>query len=206
MSKIKRNPLRTTRDVLKPYASIFDGDKTPLKAKIIESPIGSLVAVSNERSLLFLTPIEGKHLDSELKQLTKVFSKSIVENDDSKPLKLLESELSEYFKGDLTKFKTPLELDAIGTEFQQSVWHEIHKIEYGKTSTYSELAKNIGKPKSYRAVANACGRNPISIVVPCHRVLASNNGLGGYSSGVEKKELLLDFEKATSRDEEEKEH
>ncbi|XP_055297874.1 methylated-DNA--protein-cysteine methyltransferase-like [Sitodiplosis mosellana] len=199
MGKIKRNSLKATRDVLKPYASVFDGDKKPLKAKVIESPIGALIAVSNENNLLFLTPIGGKHLDSELQQLTKVFSKSIVEDDDSKPLKLLESELNEYFIGDLMEFKTPFEMNAIGTEFQQSVWNEIHKIEYGKTSTYSELARKIGKPKSYRAVANACGRNPISIVIPCHRVLASNNGLGGYSSGVEKKVLLLDLEKGTSR-------
>lgn len=198
MSKMKRNSLKSTRDVLKPYASLFDGDKIPLKAKVIESPIGALIAVSNEKSLLFLTPISGKHLDAELKQLAKVFSKSIVEDDDSKPLKILESELNEYFKGDLTEFKTPLELNAIGTEFQRAVWNEIHKIEYGKTSTYSKLAQKIGKPNSYRAVANACGRNPISIVVPCHRVLASNNGLGGYSSGVEKKVLLLDLEKGNS--------
>lgn len=195
MRKIKENSLKAARDALKPYVTVFNNDKKPLQAKIIESPIGALIAVTNEKSLLYLTPIGSKHLDLELKQLTKVFSKSIVEDGDSKLLKLLESELTKYFKGDLTEFKTPLDFNTIGTDFQQSVWNEIHKIEYGKTSTYSELAKRIGKPNSYRAVANACGRNPISIIVPCHRVLASNNGLGGYSSGVEKKVLLLELEK-----------
>lgn len=194
MSKIKKNSLKVNRDVLKPYATVFDNDKKPLKAKVIESPIGALVAVSNEKSLVFLTPIGGKHLDMELKQITKTCSKSIVEDGDTEPLNLLESELDAYFKGNLTEFKTPLDFELIGTEFQRSVWKEIHKIEYGKTSTYSELAQRIGKPKSFRAVANSCGRNPISIVVPCHRVLASNNGLGGYSSGIEKKIVLLDLE------------
>lgn len=180
--------------MLKPYTTVFNDDKKPLNAKFIESRIGTLIAVSNEKNLLYLSPIGGKHVDSELKQLTKLLSKSIVENGDSKPLKLLESELNEYFNGNLTEFTTPLQFDVIGTEFQQSVWNEIYKIEYGQTSTYSELAQRIGKPKSYRAVANACGRNPISIIVPCHRILASNNGLGGYSSGIEKKTILLDLE------------
>lgn len=192
MSKTKP---KLERDVLKPYERVFNTNQKPLNAKLIKSPIGTLIAVSDEKNLLMLTSIDGKHLDAELKQLTKVYSKSIVENGECKPLVFLESELNAYFKGNLTEFKTIFEINQVGTEFQRSVWNEIYKIEYGKTSTYSELAHRIGKPKSYRAVANACGKNPISIVIPCHRVLAANNGLGGYSSGVEKKTLLLDLEK-----------
>lgn len=195
MGKVKKDVLNATRDMLKPYARVFDTDKKPLKSKIIDSPIGPLIAIANETFLLNLTPIDSKHLDSELKQLTKVYSKSIVENDDAKPLQLIESELKAYFNGDLKKFETPFDITSVGTDFQRTVWDEIYKIEYGKTCTYSELAQRIGKPKSFRAVANACGLNPISIVVPCHRVLASNSGLGGYGCGAERKALLLNLEK-----------
>ncbi|XP_031629548.1 uncharacterized protein LOC116344869 [Contarinia nasturtii] len=180
MSKIKP---KIERDLLKPYERVFTANQNPLNAKMIESPIGTLVAVTNEKNLLMLTSVDGKHLDAELKHLTKVYSKSIVENDEAEPLKLLETELNAYFKGNLMAFKTTFEIDKLGTEFQRLVWNEIYRIVYGTSSTYSELAQRIGKPKSYRAVANACGRNPISIVIPCHRVLASN-GLGGYSSGI----------------------
>lgn len=195
MGKIRSKDNKPTRDVLKPYTKITEGNKA-LKAKFIESPIGPLICVSNENNLLMLTTIDSKHLDKELKQLTTVHSKAIVENDDAEPLKSIESELQAYFKGDLTTFKTPFDFSSVGTEFQQSVWKEIYKIEYGHTSTYSELAQRVGRPKSFRAVANACGRNPIAIVVPCHRIMASGNGLGGYSCGIEKKTRLLDLEKS----------
>lgn len=195
MSKIKKNSLKSTRDVLKPYATVFDDIKNPLKAKIIETPIGSLIAVANDKNLLMLNPTSCKYLDPELKHLTKLFSKPIIEDANAKPLKSIESELNAYFKGELKEFKTPLEIGERGTEFQRSVWNEIYKIGYGETSTYAELAQRIGRPKSFRAVANACGRNSIIIVIPCHRVLASNNGLGGFSCGVEKKIWLLDLEK-----------
>lgn len=194
MSKIRTNSLKATRDVLKPYSTVFNNSK-PLKAKIIESPIGSLIAVADEKNLLIVTSTQSKHLEPELKNLTKVFSKPIVEDADSKLLKSIESELEGYFKGELKEFKTPFEIGERGTEFQRQVWNEIYKIGFGKTSTYSELARRIERPNSFRAVANACGRNPLIVVIPCHRVLASNNGLGGFSSGIENKELLLDLEK-----------
>lgn len=186
------------REVLKPYERVFDGDKKPLKAKIVDSPIGSLIVVSDEKKLLMLSFPESQHINRELKHLTELFSKPIIEDDDSKPLKSIETELKAYFKGDLTEFHTPIDINFTGTEFQRAVWNEIYKIKHGKTITYSELAQRIGKPNSYRAVANACGRNPIAIVVPCHRILASGGKLGGYSSGIEKKEWLLDHEKCRS--------
>jgi methylated-DNA-[protein]-cysteine S-methyltransferase len=84
----------------------------------------------------------------------------------------------------------------IGTDFQIKVWNEIKKIPKGSALTYKELAKKINKPKAYRAVANACGKNPYPIVIPCHRVIGSNGNIGGYSSegGVEKKIALLKSE------------
>ena len=86
--------------------------------------------------------------------------------------------------------------DLIGTDFQIKVWKEIKKIPKGSTLTYKELAKKINKPKAYRAVANACGKNPYPIIIPCHRVIGSNGNIGGYSDkgGVEKKIFLLKSE------------
>ena len=81
----------------------------------------------------------------------------------------------------------------IGTPFQLSVWEEIVRIPYGSTKTYSEIAIAIGRPTSYRAVANACGKNKIALIIPCHRVV-TKNGLGGYAYGVDVKKMLLEFE------------
>ena len=84
-----------------------------------------------------------------------------------------------------------------GTEFQIRVWNELKKIPKGETRTYKEIAELIGKPTAARAVANACGKNPYPITIPCHRVIRSDGGLGGYSGegGIEKKRLLLENEK-----------
>ena len=82
-------------------------------------------------------------------------------------------------------------LDTTGTEFQQTVWRELQKISPGKTKSYGEIARAIGKPKAVRAVGGACGANPIPVLVPCHRVLAANNKLGGFGGGLEWKRKLL---------------
>lgn len=83
-----------------------------------------------------------------------------------------------------------------GTPFQQKVWHEITKIPYGKTRTYKEIATAIGSPLSCRAVGQACKKNPIPILIPCHRVIRSDGSIGGYSRGIKKKRQLLEMEKS----------
>lgn len=187
--------LKSFQEVLKPYKSVF-GSSSPLKSKIIVTPIGPMVVVANESSVLLVENVDSQHLNRELKSLTEIRSKSIIEDDkNSKPLASIESELKSYFDGKLVEFHTPIDIDSLGTEFQRSVWMEINRIPYGETRTYAQLACNIGKPSSHRAVANACGRNPITVVVPCHRVTASGGKLGGYTGGVEKKIQLLDLEK-----------
>lgn len=103
------------------------------------------------------------------------------------------NELDEYFSGTRTEFDIPLDISQ-GTSFQQKVWLELLKIPYGTTISYAKLAKNIGKPTAFRAVANANGRNPISLIIPCHRVIASDGGLGGYTGGLDIKRILLDLE------------
>jgi AraC family transcriptional regulator of adaptative response/methylated-DNA-[protein]-cysteine methyltransferase len=104
----------------------------------------------------------------------------------------IESELKSYFDGLLTEFKTPLHI--LGTPFQQQVWEELLRIPYGHTRTYASQSQGIGKPKAYRAVANANGANQIAIVIPCHRVVNSNGGLGGYRGGIDRKQWLIDHE------------
>lgn len=98
-------------------------------------------------------------------------------------------EVELYLEGKLKDFQTKLDLSS-GTPFQISVWKELLKLPYGKVKTYREIAKNIGNPGAARAVGNAVGANPIPIIIPCHRVVATN-GLGGYSCGIEIKRKLL---------------
>ena len=102
-------------------------------------------------------------------------------------------QLDEYFRGDRQEFDLPLDL-SLGTEFQQRVWKGLQEIPHGKTISYATLARNVDNPKGFRAVANANGKNPFSIVIPCHRVIASDGKLGGYTGGLDKKEYLLALE------------
>lgn len=102
-------------------------------------------------------------------------------------------QLEEYFDGDRTEFDLPL-VDDVGTPFQRRVWAELREIPYGETISYGELARRIGQPTAFRAVGLANGRNPISIVVPCHRVVGSGGSLIGYGGGLDRKQLLLNLE------------
>lgn len=102
-------------------------------------------------------------------------------------------ELNEYFDGKRRDFSVKFEPK--GTEFQKKVWNAMQKIEQGKTLRYADVAKQIGHPKAVRAVGTACGKNPIVVAIPCHRIVGSS-GLGGYSGGLEKKKWLLKHEKA----------
>ena len=104
-----------------------------------------------------------------------------------------EKQLFEYFSGKRKTFE--LEYEFSGTEFQKSVWRELLKIPFGKIKTYGEIAKEIGKPKAGRAVGSACNKNPLPIIVPCHRVIGANGKLTGFACGTEIKEWLLDHEK-----------
>ena len=107
------------------------------------------------------------------------------------------AQLEEYFQGKRKDFDIPME--AKGTEFQQSVWKELIKIPYGQTTSYGEIAKRIGNPKASRAIGMANNRNPISIIIPCHRVIGSSGKLVGYGGGLDIKEKLLKLEKEASK-------
>jgi methylated-DNA-[protein]-cysteine S-methyltransferase len=101
-------------------------------------------------------------------------------------------QLHEYFSGKRKAFDVPL--DPQGTGFQKSVWNELMKIPFGKTVSYLDIAKSLGDPGKIRAVGGANGKNPIAIIVPCHRVIGSDGSLTGYSGGMDKKRWLLQFE------------
>ncbi len=102
-------------------------------------------------------------------------------------------QLDEYFAGGRREFRLPLLM--AGSEFQRAVWQALLAVSYGERLTYAQLAAAIGRPTAVRAVANAVGQNPISVIVPCHRVVATGKGLGGYAGGLEKKIRLLAREK-----------
>jgi methylated-DNA-[protein]-cysteine S-methyltransferase len=102
------------------------------------------------------------------------------------------AQLKEYFEGSVTHFD--LELDLQGTKFQKKVWNELMKIMYGRTTTYSDIAKKLADLKAIRAVGKANGSNPVSIIVPCHRVIGSDGSLTGYAGGLWRKKWLLEHE------------
>jgi methylated-DNA-[protein]-cysteine S-methyltransferase len=102
-------------------------------------------------------------------------------------------QLRAYFDGRLRQFQLPLDLG--GTAFQRSVWQELLEIPYGETRTYAEIAEAIGHPTAVRAVGAANGQNPVAIIVPCHRVIRTGGGLGGYGGGLDAKRALLDLER-----------
>ena len=122
----------------------------------------------------------------------KVKIENRIEVKETKLIKEAITQLNEYFSGVRVEFNLPL--DPEGTEFQNKVWNELSKIPYGETRGYKEIAEKIGNPKAARAVGMANNKNPIPIVVPCHRVIGKHNKLVGYAGGLEMKEKLLKIE------------
>ena len=112
----------------------------------------------------------------------------------------VESSFNKYFSGRLRSFNVPIRL--IGTPFQKSVWRALRRIPYGHTCSYAGVAKWIGRPKAVRAVANAIAKNPIGIIIPCHRVILSDGRLGGFGWGITRKKRLLLLEKTANREDE----
>ena len=151
----------------------------------IESPIGELLLVGDEESLRGLYMQEGK----------RPYRVADHWRNAEEPFAAVREQLSEYFAGERTEFDLPLE--SVGSEFDRSVWAELERIPYGQTTSYGEIARRIGRPDKARAVGAANGRNPISIVVPCHRVIGSDGSLTGYGGGLERKRFLLQLEGAT---------
>jgi len=153
------------------------------------SPLGEMLLAASSQGL---TRIEFKDCLSEktlllLKENYQLGSNSLIEQ--------TKKELQEYYKGERLDFDLPI--DVTGTEFQEQVWQTLQTIPYGLTWSYEDLAQALKKPKAMRAVGSANGRNPVSILVPCHRVIAKSGGLGGYAGGLDRKKALLHLEMKT---------
>ena len=130
------------------------------------------------------------------KSITDIFFSKVDTNDNIEETDLIKEcfkQLKEYFEGNRMKFDLPL--DARGTEFQMKVWNELLNIPYGETKSYKDIAVAIGNEKACRAIGMANNKNPIPIIIPCHRVIGSNGKLVGYAGGVNVKEKLLNIEK-----------
>ncbi|TCO62451.1 methylated-DNA--[protein]-cysteine S-methyltransferase [Actinocrispum wychmicini] len=149
----------------------------------VDSPVGPLTLVALDGVLTGLYMDKQRHLPDP-----STFGHREEDGFDE-----VRAQLDAYFAGTLTEFDLPLAM--LGTPFQQRVWAALRDIPYGETTSYGELAEQLGNPKASRAVGLANGRNPISVIVPCHRVVGSTGDLTGYGGGIERKRHLLDFER-----------
>ncbi len=148
-----------------------------IKSTIFNSKIGCLHIVSEDD---FLIQIKINPAQDIISQESKFNNRVIIQ-------------LKEYFLGNLTLFSVPIKF-LEKSDFKKKIWNEMLKIPYGGISSYKSISENIGHPKAYRAVGTAIGQNPIPIIIPCHRVLNSNGGIGGFSAGLDIKKKLLKIE------------
>ncbi len=149
-----------------------------------DSPMGTMLAIATEHAITDLHIVSGKYVPT--------LDDSWFDSPTLPVFLQLRRELGEYFDGSRKKFEVKLAPE--GTEFQRAAWNALTKIPFGQTRSYGEQAAAIGKPKAVRAIGAANGRNPIAIVVPCHRVIGANGMLTGYAGGLDKKEFLLKLE------------
>jgi AraC family transcriptional regulator of adaptative response/methylated-DNA-[protein]-cysteine methyltransferase len=162
-----------------------------LKKSLIETPLGPMVAIADEKVLYLLDFTDRHDFEGEIKRFLGKVGSSISEGI-TPPIQAIQTELDLYFKGTLQRFTTPISLT--GTPFQQQVWKTLQDIPYGNTYSYAELADSIGRPTAHRAVARANATNQLAIIVPCHRVIRTGGTLGGYAGGLARKEWLLSHE------------
>lgn len=156
---------------------------TTLQYRTIDSPVGPLTLAGIGSTLMHLRMVDQSHEPDRSgwqRADGEVFAEAV-------------EQLAAYFAGELTEFELDLELG--GTEFQRKVWAALRTIPYGETRSYGEIAMQIGSPSASRAVGMANGRNPIGIIVPCHRVIGSTGGLTGYGGGLDRKKQLLALER-----------
>lgn len=158
----------------------------PIYHSEMKSPLGTLTFTNNGDALTGLYMEEQKHRPALPAHSVR----------DDKRFVAVREQLAAYFAGELHEFDVPL--DAAGTEFQQRVWQALGTIPFGVTDTYGGLAARLGQPSASRAVGLANGRNPIGIIVPCHRVLGASGALTGYGGGLARKQWLLAHEQAQS--------
>ncbi len=171
---------------------------SPLVQTRYQSPLGTMILAASAKGLAGLWFEGQRHLPAELSAPGPVASRrpAVWPTDAGHPvLEQAIAQLNDYFAGRRSHFDVPLDLSH-GTAFQQSVWQALLAIAQGDTASYGEISARIGKPAAVRAVGAAVGRNPVSVIVPCHRVLGANGSLTGYAGGLAKKNALLKLEGA----------
>jgi methylated-DNA-[protein]-cysteine S-methyltransferase len=156
-----------------------------LAMQYMDSPVGRLRLIANEKAMVAVL--------WENEQPKRIQLAELVVEPEHPVLLQVRQQLEEYFEGNRQRFDIPL--DFAGTEFQKLVWTELLKIPYGQTRSYGQIAQAIGRPKAMRAVGAANGRNPISIIAPCHRVIGASGALTGFAGGLDNKTILLNLEK-----------
>lgn len=172
---------------------IGGGFTETLQAGWAQTPVGPILMAADSERLHLLSFIE----QASMLRKAVVIQKNLrarIELGDNPALDAVERELDEYFAGQRRRFDIPIALN--GTAFQTTVWEALRQIPYGETVSYVDLAQRIGKPAAFRAVAQANAQTPINIIIPCHRVINTDGGTGGFSAGSERKRRLLDFERS----------
>jgi methylated-DNA-[protein]-cysteine S-methyltransferase len=154
---------------------------------LFDTPVGTLLLMSDGVSLTGLHTENDRHRPA--------IGPDWIRDDHAAPFAQAREQLRAYFDGGLTEFDLPLAPS--GTAFQLTVWQALRGIPYGETISYAELARRIGRPQASRAVGHSNARNPISIIVPCHRVIGADKSLTGYAGGLERKRMLLEHEART---------
>jgi len=154
----------------------------------MKSPIGILTLIASPRGLSCL-------LFSQSPIPQSLREKSIVDSQGNQIITTAKTQLEEYFAGQRDTFTVPLDL--VGTPFQVQVWKSLIKVKFGATRSYGEQASSIGRPTAVRAVGSANGKNPVAIILPCHRIIASDGSIGGFSGGIKNKIWLLEHEQRT---------
>lgn len=178
------------------YAKTFGtaptkGAAIPLYIDWLETPMGRMITIADEGALYLLEFTNRKNMRRQFDRLRKVQKRAILPGR-TKITEQIESELKFYFDGNLSEFTTPLATS--GTPFQRQTWAALQRIPHGETRSYAQLAEMIGKPAAIRAVASANANNGLALIIPCHRVISKNGGLGGYAGGLTRKQDLLDLE------------
>jgi AraC family transcriptional regulator of adaptative response/methylated-DNA-[protein]-cysteine methyltransferase len=165
----------------------------PCLIRTIDSPLGPLVAGARADGVCLLEFSDPRRLDAQLAALARRLGVQ-AEDGGAAHLDRLQDELHAYFSGRLTRFTVPLVVR--GTPFEERVWAALQRIPYGETRSYDALARAIGAPSAARAVGGANGRNRLAILIPCHRVINKDGGLGGYGGALWRKQMLLGLEGA----------
>lgn len=167
-------------------------DGKALFATWIDTLLGPMISITDEKFLYLLEFIDRRGLEKEIERLRSRLKIGIIPGRTIITDKI-EAELTDYFDGKFCQFKTPYFL--LGSTFEKTVWNALQSIPVGQTRSYLDIARAIGNPKGFRAVANANGKNQLAIIIPCHRVIYANSELGGYGGGLNRKRWLINHEK-----------